>query len=435
MYDGAVWIAWMISWMNSRMKNGGMVLSLTPVRKRSIFLSAFALSLTALTPAFADSVRLANGEEQRGEVRKEAVGGVLIVIPGAGARNIARRDIAPDGVTLEGMPQPLREAREALPGRDFARAHTGFRATIHLAEAASGAAAAKPAGKNGKDKDKKAKAAPPGAGKAQIRSVFLQHGLYGEVQTFAEEGKADDAIKAVDELLAAVPDSWYFAEAVLLKIRLLAQKKNAAELTAAVEDAKKKAEAASVGPELTDRIELLLAESLALAGKPDEATKGYEKLSKSSIPAVRDTARLGLAQAQLAKGSLVDAKITFSLLGKESKDRSVLCGAVLGLADAQMQEMKGKKTIEGLQEALENYVRAAIVNPPDEGESTENVQAAYLRAGACAEELVQLLKEPKLQEAYKAQAREIYRELQSFYPHTEGAKKAEAAVKRLSAGR
>ncbi|MGH9361980.1 MAG: hypothetical protein ACRD2T_08680, partial [Thermoanaerobaculia bacterium] len=266
-----------------------------------------------------DIVRLQSGEEVRGEIRKETFRDLSIAVQGGGVRSFPRRDIASDGIVYEGEPTELRGAKDALDAREFQRAHAGFDAILAVCGAAAGGGAdgkkaeGKNGGKGGRDKterDKKGKAAPKAAAAAgTIRPIFCQHAHYGKVRAYHLEGKADEAISAIDDLLAAEPDTSHLIDVLLLKVELLTAKGDEARLKDASDDAVRRAAAAGLGAEVGDRIKIARADQYVKQGKAADAQKLYREIERSPVRQVADRARLGLAQLQLAAKDLRSARI------------------------------------------------------------------------------------------------------------------------------
>ena len=361
----------------------------------------------------------------RGEITKESIRGIAINQGGA-TRNIARSQIAADGITYDNEPAQMRDAREALKDRQFTRAHRSFQAVIDLCRAAAGGGDAKVGAKGAK---KAPKAGAKGAG--AIRPIFLQHALWGQVQAYQEEGNMAGALAAIDDLLESHSDSWYLQEALVRKVRITME--TGGEAAKVADEAVKLAEAAGAGAEVGDYIKLLQAEGLVKQGKRDEAVKIFSGLTRSPVKSVSERAKLAIAQEQLAKGELVPAKMAFMELLR-SKDRATLCGAACGQGDALMKEMGAdRKTVEGLREALENYLHAVVKYFPAQVDPKEPYQEAILSAAQCAEALMKLsAKNQKAQEGFRTLARDLYRDIQTYFPGSEAAKKAATAITKLA---
>lgn len=376
-------------------------------------------------------MRLQNREEVKGDIKKETFREVTIALPAGGAKSYSLSQIAPDGIVYENEPQELRDAKEALREREFPRAHRGFRTVIELCEAASERPGAKDAGK----KKEKAKVQPrPVVAATTIRPIFLQHALHGEVETFAAEGKQAEALKAIDELLDAFPDSYFLTRVLFQQVRLAGPK----GFDAAVAAAKKRATEVGAAEEVVHRLDLMRAQQLARDKKAAEAVAIYRELERSPVKSVSDAARLGLAEATLSGGNTVQAKIEFNGLLRDAADRPTQCGAARGLGDTLVKEMKGEQNAEGLREALESYLRAVVSYFPADGDPTEPYQEALFSAARCAEDLMNLSKkgdpkktDPRAPEGYRVIARDLYQDLISGYPGTDGARKAAEAVRRL----
>jgi hypothetical protein len=394
----------------------------------SIFVLGVGTRLQAGAAA-SDTVRLVGQPDPvKGEITKESVRGITV-----GSRTYALSQVVLEGIEYDPpAPEQLTRAEDDLRARDFARAHSGFRAVRDLAEVPSAPPAEKAGAKGGK---KPAKAAPK-AGAGGVRTIFLQHALWGEVRTFRDEGNEAGTAAAIEDLLKAFPDSRWLAEALVLKVKI------AKASAASIVEAKKLAEAAGAGPDLADRIDLLEAKALLESGKKPEAQKKLVILSKSSVKEVADEANLALAQESLAKGdsgSIVQAKMMFNAVLRSSKNRAILCGAAQGLGDTQLKEMGAKETADGLRDCLESYLRAAVLYFPASGDAQEPHQTALLSGAKVAEKLMKYVaanekKNVRAQEGYRNVARDLYREIENVYPRSEAAKQARAAIGRLAAG-
>jgi len=400
----------------------------------------FALPLALLPVAgvfSADTVRKLKGETITGDIVKETSQEIQINTAGK-AQRIPRREIAPDGITYDGEPRELAEGQAALSAGEYDKAHRNFQSIIQVMMAPAGGDSAKNE-KNGKAKQK---VAPKKAISSAIRPIFLQHALYGEVRTYFAERKADELGESVDALLKSFADSAYLLDALVKRAQLAIDQGDEAKVAEAAEYAKQKASAAGAGAEVGDRIAILRAQYLAGHNKTKEAETLYEELQKSPVPVVAELAKLGLAEIQLASGQIVPAKMAFNRLLRESKESIVKCSAHRGLGDVQMKELQaGRPTLEGLREALEDYLRAVVLCFPGEGDSPEPYQQALLNAGACAEEMVAFCKkdpksqkDSKPQDDYRKLARDLYNDVLQYYGQSEAAKKAGEALGKLRAG-
>ena len=410
---------------------------LLPQRVRPIVRLALVICLAHVVPAVlglrlsADVVRLTTGEELRGEVRKEAVREITLAGQGGSARAIPRNQIAPDGIAYDNEPRELRDGRTALEQREFGGAHSNFRAVIAMCDAASGEKAAEAKAKDGK----KPKAAPKVVG--TTRMIFLQHALWGEARTYADEGNLQNAAAASKTLVDRVPESWYLQDALLLRVRSLQAAGDTGALGVAVKESVEVATKAGVGAEVGDLIRLIQADTLARSGKAAEAQKIYKELERSPVKRVSDQAKLGLARLLFAAGDPINAKIGFKELMTGSKDRSVLCAAALGLGEAQLKEIgePSAGNAEGLRDALDTFLRAGVLYFPSDSDAADAHQAALLKAGQVAAQLfVVFKKDAKKAEAYRALAQDLYQDVQRTYPRTAAAKAAQTEMAKLGSG-
>ncbi len=367
------------------------------------------ISIPADLPA--DTVQLTDGSSVQGEISKETVKGISIRTSGR-TRNIIipLSEIVPNGTIYDEKPLRLEEAENDLRSSEYSRAFSGFKAVIQLTEGAA---------KNGNRR-------------GGVRPIFHQHALYGQIKAVQGMRNVKNTLAAIDILLKYYPDTMYLQEVLLLKIRMAAASGDASAVNGAIQEAEAQAKTAGAGAEISDQIQRVQAELLERGGKKAEALKIWQALAQSRVKEVEEVAKLKVAENQLEKGDMIQAKITFNELLRRSKSRSVLCGAAVGLGDTQIKEMEAinRTSADGLRDALESYLEAVVLHFPAPGDSPLSHQDALVKAAQCAEKLMKV--DGKNSEGYLTVTRDLYRDIKSTYPQSEWAKKADVALQRLS---
>jgi predicted negative regulator of RcsB-dependent stress response len=199
-----------------------------------------------------------------------------------------------------------------------------------------------------------------------------QEALWLRVQAFAEAQAVDRVPGAIDDLLAAFPKSFYFADAHILKAKVAIQKGDVDGATAALAAIKA---AAGMNPR-----DLLRAEynrinlTLEIQRKYDEAAAAYRALvtdaekADPTIGAVTaQQALVGLGNCLLATKKDAEARTCFDR-ATASHDTSVLAGAYAGLGDIGLTEARAlrdggklKEAKERLESTLLDYLRVTTL--------------------------------------------------------------------------
>lgn len=205
-----------------------------------------------------------------------------------------------------------------------------------------------------------------------LQGFDKQEALWLRVQAFAEAQAVDRVGGAIDELLAAFPKSFYFADAHILKAKVAVQKGDVDGAVAALAAVKS-------APGMNAR-DLLRAEynrinlTLELQRKYDDAAADYRKLvadAEKADPAVgavtAQQSLVGLGNCLLATKKDQEAR-TFFDRATGSRDTSVLAGAYAGLGDIGLTEARAlrdggklKEAKARLEEALLDYLRVTTL--------------------------------------------------------------------------
>jgi tetratricopeptide (TPR) repeat protein len=206
-----------------------------------------------------------------------------------------------------------------------------------------------------------------------ISPLGRQQALYLRALALAEGGQLQPAVAALDDLLGAFPNTYYFADAQLLRAKIALG--NDAEVKRALDSIK--------NAKGMNRRDLARAEHLRIfltleqTRKYGEALTAYEQLLKDldradalEVGAVRELARVGAANALLrgtpSQPDRASQEFRKALAG--SSDPDVLAAAHAGLGDvsfAAAKRLQDEKKMEeakaALVEATEHYLRVTLV--------------------------------------------------------------------------
>jgi tetratricopeptide (TPR) repeat protein len=209
-----------------------------------------------------------------------------------------------------------------------------------------------------------------------------QEALWSLVRVTAATGDPDATSAAIDDLIAAFPKSFYFADAHILKAKIAKQKGDAAGVSAALDKIKT---AAGMNPRDLFRAEHMRTFlTLEAANRGAEAATAYKDLvarmtsdkDAALLVSVKQQCQVGLGNCLLVTGKGAEARAQFEA-ATESHDADVLAGAYAGLGDIVFTEAKGlrdAKNLEGakqkLEEALRHYLRVTLLYAPSVEEDT-----------------------------------------------------------------
>jgi tetratricopeptide (TPR) repeat protein len=214
------------------------------------------------------------------------------------------------------------------------------------------------------------------AAAAALTGLGKQEALYNRVLAYRYAGAVDKINPAIDELVAAFPSSYYYADVMILRARLAVLGNDV--------DGASKALAAVAGAKGMNPRDLLRAEhariflTLEAARKHEEALAAYTKLladadrvdAAMSGP-VKEMALVGIGNCQYALRKAAPAADAYKK-ATESKDREVLAGAYTGLGDLAFGEAKAQRDAgklpeakAKLEEAVLHYLRVTILYAPD----------------------------------------------------------------------
>jgi hypothetical protein len=184
------------------------------------------------------------------------------------------------------------------------------------------------------------------------------------------------------------------------------------------------------GAPAIEEIDLAIAGYDEKKGKTFEAKSLYAKHEGSERSWIRERASLGRARVAIAEKQFDAAKTIFKRLAAEARDPDAVAGAFVGLGDAAIQEAEtAKDKGTAFRQALQLYLRAAVLAVPTGSGPRDNHENSLRRAGACAETILETLppgkgqdsKEERARKFFADYARKLYEELLRLYPSSKDA--------------
>jgi tetratricopeptide (TPR) repeat protein len=199
-----------------------------------------------------------------------------------------------------------------------------------------------------------------------------QEAMYLREEALAQVPDVDGAKQAAQDMLAAFPKSFYFANAQILLARVAA--------STGTGSISKPLAAVAEAPGMNAR-DMLQAEWWRIkileegSGKWDAARQSYEKLADAAGKAppeeggiIRQQAQVGIANALVGAGKQAEAQPYYEKAIAESRDPAVLAAAYAGLGDVvfsmakdQQRAGKPKEALETLGTVVLHYLRVSLL--------------------------------------------------------------------------
>ena len=308
--------------------------------------SSVALALSFALPQSQDRIFLRNGQVLSVDrIQSETYTEVTYRKGGSEGRKPANEVLALEHSTVGRPLGEYADAVELMTDGDFRRAMDRFEGALQ-------------------DKDL--------AGEARYTWV-KQHALWNVMQCAAALGDLDSIIKTTDRLLAAVPDSFFYAPALLKKAEALQDKNDAKGAEAVFKQLQADVGAKGLHEEWARKAELglvLLDRSLPAAEK-QRKLEGIAEKNKGSpeFADVASRARVEVGNAMVEAGQYKDAQTRFqSIIAGGTTDGTILAGAYSGLGDcafnlavaAQADPAKANPLFE---DAALHFLRVAATYP------------------------------------------------------------------------
>ncbi len=217
-----------------------------------------------------------------------------------------------------------------------------------------------------------------------------QHALWNEIRALAALGDAPRVVETVDRLLAKVPDTFFYAPALLMKAQALVDMGDVAGARKVYERLADDVAAKGLPERWAREAELgllILDDSLAPADK-QRRLQGLAERNASEYPAVAARARVEVGNAMVAAGDFDGARDFFqSIVESPEADDATQAAAWSGLGDVayelalRTEDTNRRKAL--LEEAVMDYLRVAAGYP----DAFQLVPRALARAGMALDRL------------------------------------------------
>jgi TolA-binding protein len=218
---------------------------------------------------------------------------------------------------------------------------------------------------------------------APAKNWEKQYGLFQVAECLRRMNKLDDAIKAYNELLTAVPKTRFFGdcyERIALCQRALRKQD---EAKATFEQLKGQVTLKNLGPRWELLADFRLLE-LDERSDPKKALAGYQELQTKAaeFPDVANMARLRVGYVMIQQGQIDKARKFFEdiIKDRQASDTLIVAGAYNGLGSTFIS--KEKPSNEDFDSALFPFFRT-IFHYGDELRGNELLAEALYKGGMC----------------------------------------------------
>jgi tetratricopeptide (TPR) repeat protein len=350
-----------------------------------------------------DTVKLKDGTSKQGQVQEwDFRGAKLALSGGGGTTTIKGEEIA--SIEYGALPKEFKQAED-----EFAR---------------------------GKDDEAVASYSSVIENKRN-RSVFRQDSMMNQAVAYLRQGKIDEAVKALKDLLVEFPESRHLESVHARIVDVLVATGKGADAVAFIDSEELRlGKVAQSGP-LLERVKLLKARAALGAGDTKAAKAAAQALAGGTSP-IASEAKVLLAEIALAEKNVPEAQRLFTEAMKTVTSSRGRASAFNGLGMILLNDGKEKRKPDPIREALLLFLRTALVEIPDAGEPTDAHETGLYRAAECFQYLGELSAGGKegtapdeAQSRHLSRARELFRRLLREYPQSKHAADAQARLQKL----
>jgi tetratricopeptide (TPR) repeat protein len=351
-----------------------------------------------------DTVNLRDGSTKPGQIQDWDFRGLkLSLTGGGGTTTIKGDDIA--SVMYGAQPKEFKQAEE-----DFAR---------------------------GRDEDAVASYSTVIENKRN-RSVFRQDAMMNQAVAYLRQSKYDEAIKAFRDLLAEFPESRHIESVHARLIDVLAGTGKGADAVAFIESEETRLGKVSQSGVLLERVKLLKARAYLASGDTKKAKSEATSLAAGTTAAASE-AKVLLADIALAEKNLPEAQRLYTEAMKAVTSGRGRAAAFNGLGSILLAQGKEGPKPDLIRQALELFLRTALVEVPEPGEPTDAHETGLYRAAECFQYLGELGSGAKAgsgapdeaQARHLSRARDLFRRLLREYPQSKHADDAKQRLQKL----
>ena len=216
-------------------------------------------------------------------------------------------------------------------------------------------------------------------------SWIKQYGLFNAAESLRLARDYDAAVKAYDKLLADVPNTRFYGDALLQKAMCFEAARDAAKSTAALDALA----AAAADPGIGERWRLMAEYHKLRQAGAQTTLQQFDDLQKRAERAgantVANLARLGVGNSLIDAGQLEDARAYFQDIvdARQASPAQVVAGAYLGLGNTYVR--KDDPTADDYHQALWCFARV-VFHYGDELHQSEMLAEGLYWVGRCFEE-------------------------------------------------
>ncbi len=329
-----------------------------------------------------DTVRLADGNTETGQVKSEEFAGLSLTLANGKTDTYPWAQVA--GVQYGGAPE-------------FAKAAMAF-AQGSLTDALPQLETL--------------------ASNPKLRPVLRQQVLFYQAQGLQRTGKPAEAIATYNTLLQEFPKTRFMAGVADGLYSCHVAKSDIDGGRAALDALASGAKSAGADRGVLGSIELRKARLLEAQKKNAEERAAYDASQGQGVPAeIAAEARLGIGRCRQAEGQTAEAERTYrELIGDKGSPRNVLAGAWNGIGDLLREDGKKARSTDRLLEALFAHLRGVVQYAPAPGDPTDEHERALAGATLCFRFISELEQDPEKRKLNADRAKERKSELERRFP-------------------
>ncbi len=145
------------------------------------------------------------------------------------------------------------------------------------------------------------------------------------------------------------------------------------------------------------RAEIALAAGLYYEGKKETSKAKEQYGTAENSTKYADRAKLGRARVKILEKDLKGAEEMFQAIARSTNDVDALAGASLGLGDTALEKAKRSNPLNGdeLRDALELYLRGAVLAQPTGGGASDNHEKTLRGAAQVCEMIAGTISVPQ----------------------------------------
>jgi tetratricopeptide (TPR) repeat protein len=211
-----------------------------------------------------------------------------------------------------------------------------------------------------------------------------QHARFREMRCLYSLAQFKVVAEKADALIAAVPDTFFYAPALLMKAKALSNMGDKAGATAVYKQLDSDVVSKSLSRRWENEAELglvLLDSKLSAEGKQREL-QGLAEKNADSYPTVAARARVEVGHAMVEAQEYEKAYNFFTaILEDETSTEAVLASAISGMGDSSYRQALAMDSLEGQKPLLENAILDFLTVASVYREHVEFVPRAMFFAG------------------------------------------------------